>query len=282
MGEVVLINGRVFEPGEARVSVFDHGFLFGDSVYEVVRTRGGRLFQFEPHAARLERSAAQIYMELPFTQRELEEELERALELAGNAESYARIVVTRGVGELELHPGTCGRPTLLIIVKALGRPPARLYRDGIRLAIVGRRRMDPLSLSPTAKTGNYLNNVLAMIEARRRDADDAVMLNAEGFLTEGTTSNVFFVKDGVVRTPETGSGILEGITRGLVIRMLGEMGYEVEEGEFPARSLREADEVFITSSTRDVMPVRQVDDEILGEGGPGPVTQRLMRAFAEL
>jgi len=280
VGTLVTLDGEVLDPASARISVFDHGFLFGDSVYEVVRTRGGRPFLLEEHLARLGRSAALLYMDLPFAEGELRRNVVEAIAAAGNEESYVRLIVTRGVGELELHPGTCERPTLLLIVKPLVPPPQSFYERGIRLAIVGRRRMDPLSLSPTAKTGNYLNNVLAIIEARRRGADDAVMLNAEDHLTEGTTANVFFVRDGTVHTPALDSGILEGITRGLVIRMLGEENLPFEVGLYGADDLRSADEAFLTSTTRDVMPIHDVDGTPLGEA-PGPISRRLADRFTE-
>jgi branched-chain amino acid aminotransferase len=282
MGTVVLLDGEAFAPESARISVFDHGFLFGDSVYEVVRTRHGRPFELAAHLARLRRSAEQTYLEIPYADSDLEREVARATELAGNAESYVRIIVTRGIGDIELHPASCGRPTLLLIVTPLRLPAEHLYREGIRLAIVGRRRMDPASLSPSAKTGNYLNNVLAIIEAKRRGADDAVMLNTEGFLTEGTTSNIFFVRDGVAHTPALETGILEGITRGLVLRMLADQGLGAREGNYGPEELRGADEAFITSTIRDVMPVRDVDGATVGLTRPGPVTRRLMARFAAL
>ena len=250
MRTVVSVDGQLLDPESATVSVFDHGFLFGDSVYEVVRTRDGIPFLVDPHLARLRRSAAELYMDIPFTDDELRRDVHRVIDAAGNEESYCRIIVTRGVGELELHPGSCKRPTRILITLPLTLPPERFYTEGIRLAIVGRRRTHPRSLNPAAKTGNYLNNVLAIIEARRRDADDAVMLNNEGDLTEGTTANVFFVKDGVVHTPSLGSGILEGITRGVVIRLIGAEGIPFAEGRFGPEDLRCADEAFISSTTR--------------------------------
>jgi branched-chain amino acid aminotransferase len=278
---VVIIDGEVQEPGQSRISVFDHGFLFGDSVYEVVRTRGGEPFMLQPHVDRLRKSAAEIYMDLPFSDADLEREFLRAIGLVGSPEAYVRIIVTRGEGELELHPASCVRPTMVLIARPLVPPPEHLYLEGVHLAIVPRRRTDPRSLNPAAKTGNYLNNVLAIIEARRRGADDAIMLNAEGHLTEGTTANVFLVRSGVVRTPSLESGILEGITRGLVIRLLAEEGLPLEEGHLSAEDLRGADEAFITSTTRDVMPVTEVDGAPIGDGAPGPITRRITARYLD-
>lgn len=282
MGTLVVVDGEIREGERRSVSVFDHGFLFGDSVYEVVRTRGGHLFELSPHLERLRRSAAELYLDLPWSGEELGAKVADAVATAGNDESYVRIIVTRGVGELELHPATCTVPSLILVVKPLVLPPERLYREGTSLAIVGRLRMNPQSLNPAAKTGNYLNNVLAIVEARRRGADDAVMLNADGRLTEGTTSNVFLVAGGVVRTPTLASGILQGITRGLVIRMVKEEGFPLEEAELLPEDLRGADEAFLTSTTRDVMPIARVDGAVLAGPVPGPVTRRLMARFAEL
>jgi branched-chain amino acid aminotransferase len=279
---VVIIDGEVQEPGESRVSVFDHGFLFGDSVYEVVRTRDGEPFMLTAHVERLRRSAAEIYMDLPYTDEDLEEEVGRAIQKVDGREAYVRIIVTRGAGELELHPVTCARPTLVLIARPLVRPSERLYREGVRLAIVPRRRTHPQSLNPAAKTGNYLNNVLAIIEARRRGADDAIMLNADGHLTEGTTANVFLVREGIVRTPSLESGILEGITRGLVIRLVEEEGLDFQETLLGAEDLRDADEAFLTSTTRDVMPVREVDGSPLRGGAPGPVTRRIAARYESI
>jgi len=282
MGSIVVIDGQVCEPEAAKVSVFDHGFLFGDSVYEVVRTRAGAPFLLRPHLERMRRSAAELYLDVPFTDEEIVGFVAEALETAANPESYVRIILTRGVGELELHPGTCVRPSLILIVRPLSLPPARFYERGIRLAIVGRKRTNPEALNPAAKTGNYLNNVLAIIEAVRRGADDAVMLNAGGHLAEGTTANVFFVREGTVHTPALGTGILEGITRGLLIRLLGEEGIPCREGDYLPDELRGADEAFLTSTLRDVMPVGEVDGERVGGAVPGPVTRRLMARFAQL
>ena len=279
---MVVVDGEVREGDGRTVSIFDHGFLFGDSVYEVVRTRGGRPFEMPAHFDRLRRSAAEIYLEIPFPDADLTAAVEAGLRAAGNEESYVRIIVTRGVGELELSPATCGNPCLILIVKPLVLPPERLYREGAHVAIVGRRRTAPSALNPAAKTGNYLNNVLAIVEARRRGADDAVMLNAGGHLTEGTTANVFVVSGGTVRTPSLTSGILEGITRGLVIRLIGEEGFPLEEASLGPDDLRHADEAFLTSTTRDVMPIGLVDGERLPGEIPGPVTRRLAERFARL
>ena len=282
MGTVVILDGETVSPDEARVSIFDHGFLFGNSVYDVVRTRHGEPFLLDEHIARLRRSATEIRLELPCTDDELWDGVHRAIREAENDESYVRIIVTRGVGELDLFPGACGRASLILIARPLRLPSEAVYHEGIRLALVARRRNDPQSLNPAAKTGNYLNNVLALMEARDRGADDAIMLNADGYLTEATTSNLFFVRDGRAHTPALNAGILDGITRALVIRFLAEHGIDCLEGLYTPEDLAGAREVFITSTTRDALPVREIDYKTVGEGRAGPVAKMLYNQFARL
>lgn len=265
---------------DARVSVFDHGFLFGDSVYEVIRTYGGFPFEVGPHLARLAESARGISLELPWTKAELAAEIERAVRDCGcPGETYIRVIVTRGVGELDISPATCAHPSLIIIAKDLPPHPPESYERGISLAIVSRLRNEPGTVDPAIKTGNYLNSVLALIEARRRGATEAVMLNAHGALTECPTSNVFLVKDGSVRTPSIECGILSGITRSDVLRICRENRVPASEATIPADALRQADEAFITSTTRGIMPAATVDGKPLAKPSPGEVTRKLMRLF---
>jgi branched-chain amino acid aminotransferase len=275
MSTVVSMNGKLLPPEEATVSVFDHGFLFGDSVYEVVRTRRGVPVTLDEHLDRMDASARQVYFELPWPRAEVKGRVLEANRAAGNPESYFRIIATRGAGEISLLPDTCRDPLLIVIVKPLPVPPPSTARDGIRVAVVGRLRNDRRALDPGAKTGNYLNNALALIEARRAGAEDAILLNPEGRLAEATTSNVFLVRGGKVATPTLGSGILAGITRQLLMGEMGRAGLEVREGELPAAALREAEEVFLTSTVRGVAPVTSIDGKPVGDGKPGPVTRRV-------
>jgi branched-chain amino acid aminotransferase len=279
MGTLVSMNGRIVPPEQAVVSVFDHGFLFGDSVYEVVRTRRGVPVTLREHLARLRASAERLYMELPWTDDGIGGRIAEVLRAAGNRESYLRIVATRGVGEISLLPDTCRDPLLLVIAKPLPEPPASVMREGIAVAVVGRPRIDRRALDPGAKTGNYLNNALALIEARRAGAEDAILLNPEGHLAEGTTSNVFFVRGGRVHTPELESGILAGITRSLLLREMPAAGLPVVEGRYPEESLREAEEVFLTSTVRGVAPVTRVDGRAVGDGRPGPVARKVAALY---
>ncbi|HVY61601.1 MAG TPA: aminotransferase class IV [Planctomycetota bacterium] len=266
----------------AQVSLYDHGFLFGDSVYEVVRTYGGRPFEVGPHLARLFRSAAGISLDIGRTKEQLAAEIESAVrECACPGEAYVRLIVTRGVGEIDINPATCAKPTIILIVKDLAPWPPEQYERGIDVAIVSTVRNEIGTVDPSIKTGNYLNSVLALIEAKKRGAADACMLNAHGKLTECTTSNIFFVRDGIAHTPSLESGILAGVTRSGVLRIARESGVSVREGSFDADELRRADEAFITSTTRGIMPVATVDGRPVGAGPSArPVTRRLMELFA--
>jgi branched-chain amino acid aminotransferase len=281
MALLIKIDGETHRTREsARISVFDHGFLFGDSVYEVVRTYGGFPFQVGPHLARLFRSARGISLELPRSREELAADVEAAVrEAACPGEAYIRLIVTRGVGEIDIDPATCARPSVVTIVKDLRPWPAEYYERGIDLAIVSTVRNEPGTVDPSIKTGNYLNSVLAMIEARRRGAADACMLNAHGFLAECTTSNVFFVREGRLLTPSLESGILSGITRADIIRIARENGIPCHEGNFRPEDLRNASEAFITSTTRGVMPIASVDGRQIGDAARRTVTTRIAELF---
>ena len=281
MSTVVSIDGKVLAPEQATVNVFDHGFLFGDSVYEVVRTRRGAPVTMDEHLARLEGSAERIYLRMPWGRAAIAARVEEALKAAGNAESYVRIVVTRGVGEISLLPDSCRSPSLILIVKPLPVPAPSVARDGLKVALAGRPRNDRRALDPSAKTGNYLNNLLALVEAHRAGCDDAVLLNPSGLLAEATTSNLFLVKGGRVRTPALSCGILAGITRDLLVREMARTGLPVEEGEYPAADLAAADEAFLTSTIRGVAPVTSVDGKPVGSGKPGPVAARVAALYEE-
>lgn len=293
---LVNANGSIVPAAEATVPILDHGFLFGDSVYDVVRTVGapaaapGRLFTADAHLARLEQSAARIELALPLSRAEFEAELWRThlarLDAAGDApaaDSYLRLIVTRGVGELTLDP-TGTTPAWYIIAKPLPDWGRDSYTAGVTLVIANTQRNAREALDPAIKSGNYLNNVLALMDARRRDpqAAEAILCNAQGFVTECTTSNVFIVRDGVLATPALEAGILEGVTRRLVIEQAGALGIEVEEVQLRPQDVTGADEVFISSTTRNVLPVRRINDSDVGRTLPGPVTMRLMEGYAQL
>ena len=274
-------------PEQALVPVLDRGFLYGDSVYEVVRTYAGRPFELDRHLVRMENTARRIDLTLP-PRETLLRELQRTLDAAGNPESYARIVVTRGNGEFGLSPLLArGENRLVVIVRPLTPPSEEQYERGLQMAIARTRRNPPQALDPALKTGNYLNNILAVREAHEAGADDAILLDLAGRVTEGTTSNVFFVQRGVLVTPPLSLGMLEGVTRGLFIGIAREEGFLLREEPHGPEALAAADEVFMTSTLREAMPVTSlVFLESSGEqvrtiagGKPGPVAKRLRAAF---
>jgi branched-chain amino acid aminotransferase len=287
MPVLVNVDGRLVPPEEAVVPVLDRGFLYGDSVYEVVRTYRGKIFELGRHLDRMDRSAEGIALQLPARER-IERELQRTLQASGNSESYARIIATRGEGKFGLSPHLAtGTGKLVVVVRPLEPPPAETYERGLRMAIAVTRRNPPQALDPALKTGNYLNSVLALREAHDAGADDALLLDLRGQVTEGSSSNVFFVQDGVVVTPPLQVGILHGVTRAIVIDLARAEGLIVREDPHGPEALAAADEVFVTSTIREVLavtslvlpgapgsPVRTVAD-----GKPGPITRRLHAAF---
>ena len=274
----VHVNGVISDRESAVISIFDRGFLYGDSVYEVLRTSGGRAVDLEPHLERLRRSAAMIELAMPGPD-ELGAAIAETLAAAGNPESYLRIIVTRGGGPITLDIREPERPSLVLIAAPLVLPPAELYSRGASLAIVGVERTSRRAVDPAVKSGNYLNNIMALAEAKRAGAYEAIMCNPDGRVAEGSTSNLFVVRGGRVTTPPLATGILSGITRMRLIDLARAAGVTVEEGELRPDDVRGADEVFITSSIRGVMPVHQVDDGAIGDGAPGPVTRRLMELY---
>jgi branched-chain amino acid aminotransferase len=266
---------------EAAVPILDHGFLYGDSVYEVVRTSRGRPFMLAEHLDRLRRSAALIYFALPWSDAEIERRLCELRDALGVPDAYVRIVATRGPGPLSLLPDGCDRPGLYLIGRDLIRYPDRLYAEGCRVAVVRRLRNDPRALDPRAKTGNYLNNMLGLVEARRLGADDAIFLNADLHVTEATTSNVWIVERGRVLTPPLGEGLLQGITRGWILERLPAEGIPVDEAVFGRDRMAAADEVFLSGTVKGIMPVTRVDDAAVADGRPGPVTRRAAALYYE-
>jgi branched-chain amino acid aminotransferase len=291
----VNIDGRLLAPAEARVSVFDRGFLYGDSVYEVVRTYGGRPFELGAHLGRLSRSAARIGLELPWDERRVVLELGRTLDASrgGDAEDPAaapwnrgerivRIVMTRGSGDLGLDPALAAAPTAVVMAYPLVGPTLADYRDGVAACIVGLPPPSPTAADPRAKTGLHLPHVLAVREARLRGAYEALLTDGRGNVTEGASSNVFVVQEGRVITPHLGAGILEGVTRGVVLRLAGELRLAPVEVGLPVAGLETADELFITSTAREILPVTLLGGRPVGSGRVGPVTTRLHAAFRSL
>lgn len=266
---------------DACISVFDHGFLFGDSVYEVVLTQNNKPIFLTEHLDRLNNSANEIYLKIPQSDAWFEEQINRTLSAVDNNESYIRVVVTRGVGEIDIDPTTCTQANIVIYVTAIKEYPIENYQNGIQVAVVSIKRNSRDALDPGIKTGNYLNNILAKLEANKLGAKDALMLSAQGYITECTTSNVFFVQEGRIYTPSLECGILPGITRIMILKIARENSLLVEEGKWPLEALDKAEEIFLTGTLKKVMPVTQLDNRMVGGGKPGPVTQQIMRLYQE-
>ena len=281
MEEIVNINGRIVQAEEARISVFDRGFLYGDSVYEVTRSYEGVLFLLDEHLDRLWNSAAIIGMKFSFGRPFLVSEIKKTFEALGEAQAYIRVVVTRGEGPITLDPGLELKNNLVIIGRKLQDNPSWWYTKGVSLGIVNVLRNDKRSIDPNAKSGNYLNNILAYGKAKEAGFYDAVMENHLGNITEGTTSNVFIVCNREIWTPPLGEGLLRGITRTKIIELCQSHGILLKEKPFTAKDLLGADECFISSSTREVVPVTQVNDRVLSNGKPGEITQKVARLFRE-
>jgi len=276
---LVYLNGRFVPKEEATVSVFDHGFLYGDGIYETMRAYKGSLFLLERHLARLRCSADAVFLTLPMPIDKISAVLYESLRVNRLDEAYVRLHISRGPGEIGLDPGLCPDPTMVIIAKPFKAYPAGHYERGVSVSIVKTRRNHPLALNPLIKGTNFLNNILAKIEANKAGAYEGIMLNWEGFVAEGTISNIFMVKGGVLRTPILSVGILEGVTRGLVLDLARNENIPVQESAFSPQELTGADECFITNSTMEIMPVTLIDGKPVGSGKPGPVTASLMRAY---
>jgi len=272
----VSVNGVISSLADACIPAMDHGFLFGDSVYEVVRTLDGLPVAWPAHFERLRASAASLYMDIPWTRQELGARIQETIAATGLPDCTVRMVVTRGPGPMSLLPDDCDGPRLVVYVLPLRLPPAEHLANGIRISVPSRLRNDQRALAPAAKTGNYLNNLLALVEARRAGGADAVMVNTSGHVTEGTTSNVFWVRGGVVRTASLECGILSGITRHELLEEMRRDGLCVEEGGFELEDLTGADEAFLTGTVRGVTPVVDIDGQRVGDGRPGPITRRVV------
>jgi branched-chain amino acid aminotransferase len=283
MATTVYVNGRISDARDAVVSVLDHGFLYGEGVYETLRTYNRRLFLFDRHARRLRRSAGMIALDLPFSDEDLLQAITEAMARADlRDEAYVRVLVTRGVGELTYDPKATPSHTLAIIVKPQVDPPDAAYRDGVAVAIVDIIRNHPGSVNPMIKSNNLMNNALAMQEALRRGAFEGVMRNYRGELTECTTANLFVVTHGSVLTPPLDAGILPGITREFIFEIGRTAGLDVREAVLRDEDLYGADEAFLTSTTREAVPISTVDGRAIGTGKPGPVTLKLLDEFRQV
>jgi len=278
---LVVLDGQHCPPAESTVSVFDRGFLYGDSVFETLRTYSGQPFELEEHLRRLERSAERVFIPLSLSRVELAAEVLAAIRAAGNPESYVRLMITRGQGPLGLDPALAERPLRVIIVQPLQAPPAEQYARGIAAVSYRTERVVDATSAQGAKIGNYLISVLAMRAARSAGALEALIVDGRGRILEGASSNVFAVERGRLVTPGEDAGILAGITRAHVLALASELGVPVELRALELEAAQGASELFISSSIRELLPVVRLDGRPIGTGTPGPVFGRLLAAFRE-
>jgi branched-chain amino acid aminotransferase len=281
---MVNVNGAIVSEQDAVVSVFDHGFLYGEGVYEVCRTYHARTFLLDRHLRRLHESASRIALPVPLPDAAIERRIEDTLAAAGLADpsgpdAYLRLLLTRGVGEMNYDPAGCHAPTLVIIVRKFATPPRDVYELGVRVSLVGVVRNHPASLDPIIKSNNLLNNALAMQQAIARGAFEAVMRNHRGEISECSQSNLFVVRGGTAYTPPLEAGLLAGITRQFLFEVARSAGVPIAEATLHDQDLIGADEAFLTSTTREVVPIVLVDGHRIGSGHPGPVTRVLLEAF---
>lgn len=283
VGLVIYLNGKFVDEEDAKVSVFDHGVLYGDGVFEGIRAYNGRVFRLEEHIDRLYESAKSILLDIGMTKDEMTEALLETLRRNNLRDAYIRLVVTRGKGDLGLDPRSCEKPTVYIIAAQIQLYPEELYEQGLDLVTVPTRRNIVEGVNPRIKSLNYLNNVLAKIEANLAGVSEAILLNSEGYVTECTGDNIFLVKNGEVITSPPFLGILEGVTRNSLLALAGKLGYSVSEKVFTRHDIYVADECFLTGTAAELVPVVKVDGRIIGDDGkPGEVTNVLMNKFRKM
>ena len=278
---LIYLNGKFVPEEQAMVSVFDHGFLYGDGVFEGIRAYDGRVFRLEDHVRRLFDSAQAIMLKIPISQEEMGQAILETLRKNNLRDAYIRPIVSRGYGDLGLDPNKCPLPSVIIIAVEWGAMYGDLYEVGLTAVSVSVRRNSPDSLPPNIKSLNYLNNILAKIEANIKGGNEAIILDSRGLVSEGSGDNIFVIKDGQISTPHTINN-LKGITRAAVMDLAEIRGNPIQEKELGLFDLYTADEVFVTGTAAEVAPVTKVDGRVIGTGKPGPITKELMAAFKEL
>ena len=279
--QLIYVNGQFVEKDEAVISVYDHGFLYGDGVFEGIRVYDNNVFKLKEHIDRLYESAHSIMLTIPHSKDELQQIVVETVRKNNLSNAYIRVVVSRGAGDLGLDPRSCATPTVIVIVEELAIYSDALYTEGLKLASVVNRRNSPDVLNPQIKSLNYLNNILVKLSSVQANADEALILNNQGYVTEGSADNIFIVKDGMIKTPPIYLGALEGITRNVIIEIAKEQGYELEESPFTLHDVYVADEVFLTGTAAEIIPVVCVDNRVIGNGEPGQVTKDLLDVFRE-
>jgi branched-chain amino acid aminotransferase len=278
----IFIDGKYYSERDAKVSVFDHGLLYGDGIFEGIRAYHGRVFRLKDHIDRLFYSAKAILLEIPLSHPAIMKAVVETCRANKIRDGYIRLVVTRGVGTLGLNPRTCKRPSIIIIADKIQLYPPDIYRRGMEIVTVPTTRNLHSALNPAIKSLNYLNNVMAKIEANNAGVEEAVMLNAEGFVAECTGDNLFIVRNGALFTPPLSAGALYGITRRTVIELAEEAGMNVSEPNLTRYDLFCADECFLTGTGAEIVPVVKIDGRVIGNGKPGPITRRLEEDYHSL
>jgi branched-chain amino acid aminotransferase len=278
----IYVDGKFCSERDAKVSVFDHGLLYGDGVFEGIRAYNGRVFKLKEHIDRLYYSAKAILLEIPLTHAELMQATVETIRANKLRDCYVRLIVTRGIGTLGLNPRSCKKPSVIIIAGKIQVYPAELYARGMDIVTVPTVRNLHSAVNPAIKSLNYLNNILAKIEANNAGVEEAVMLNAEGFVSECTADNLFIIKNGALFTPPNSAGALYGITRGSVLELAEQLGVKISEPNLTRYDLFNADECFLTGTGAEIMPVIKIDGRIIGSGKPGALTLKLTEAYHAL
>src|SRR5438128_8233755 len=278
----IYIDGKFYSEANAKVSVLDHGLLYGDGIFEGIRFYNGRVFRLEEHLNRLWDSARSICLEIPMTMREMTEAVLETIRQNHLRNGYIRLLVTRGIGNLGLNPTQCKYPSVIIIVATIALYHESIYRKGLTIVTCATRRSNPAALNPAVKSLNYLNNVMARIEANLAGADEALMLNDAGHVAECTADNIFVVKRGQIFTPPIAAGALRGITRLVVFEMAAELGIKITEADITRHDVFIADECFLTGTAAEIIPVVKADGRLIGNGKPGPISARMIARFRQL
>ena len=278
---VVYLDGKYVDSTEAKVSVFDHGLLYGDGVFEGIRLYSGNVYRLDDHLERLEQSCKAIMLDVPLARAAMAEAVCETCRQNKLTSGYIRLVITRGVGDLGLSPWLCEKPTLFIIASKVSLYPQEHYDNGLSIVTAPTRRIAPDALPPTIKSLNYLNNILAKIEARQAGALEAIMLNAQGYVAECTADNIFVIHKGEILTPAASAGALKGITRATIFDIAKELGIPMREADLTRHDVWCADECFLTGTGAEVIPVVKLDSRVIGNGKPGPVTGRVLVSFRQ-
>jgi len=278
----IYIDGEFFPEAEAKISVFDHGLLYGDGIFEGIRFYNGRVFRLEEHLERLWDSARSICLEIPIDRKEMTEALLETIRQNGLREGYIRLIVTRGVGNLGLNPVQCKRPSIIIIATTIALYSKEVCETGLTVVTCATRRTGAATLNPAVKSLNYLNNVMARIEANLAGADEALMLNEAGNVAECTADNVFIIKHGRIFTPPISAGALRGITRSVAFEIAEELDIEIKETDITRHDVFVSDECFLTGTAAELIPVIKADGRMIGSGKPGPITKKMLSRFREL